>query len=359
MAGSAVVTGRQLAWPPEAHMLPSKERPSSCPDSPLAPAPRPSRARGLLERRGSSASLTIDLHPAQSSAPPPQSALLASASCRLTRARLRGCLSDVRALHAQFWEIPSNIPERPGLAGSGPKNRYRCVLPNEHSRVRLLHEPDPLAAYINANYVRGNAGEARAFVATQGPLPHTLHDFWTMVLQETASALVMITKLREKGRTKCEKYLPDHQQPRMEVADIQVRWLGSEQHRGFLVTQLEVRRGSQRLRLPHFWFTDWPDHKAPEDAAPLVAMAELAEESRMRGRGPAVVHCSAGIGRTGCFIAVALGMQQLRVEHAVDVLAIVCAMRQDRGGMVQTGEQYEFIHRALALFERSLPPEDA
>jgi receptor-type tyrosine-protein phosphatase R len=111
---------------------------------------------------------------------------------------------------------------------------------------------------------------------------------------------------------------------------MQVRWLGGEQQRGFLVTQLEVRRAGQRLRLPHFWFTDWPDHKTPEDTAPLVYMAEQVAAARARGRGSIVVHCSAGIGRTGCFIGVYLGMSQLRLERSVDVLATVCAMRQDR-----------------------------
>jgi len=95
-------------------------------------------------------------------------------------------------------------------------------LPNEHSRVRLLDEEDPLAAYINANYVRGCAGPEPAFVATQGPLPHTVRDFWAMVVQEEAAAVVMITKLREKGRPKCERYLPDQSEGRLNIADIQV-----------------------------------------------------------------------------------------------------------------------------------------
>ena len=91
--------------------------------------------------------------------------------------------------------------------------------------MRLAHEEDPLSAYINANYVRGNGhgGHEPAFVATQGPLPHTVHDFWAMVLQEAASAVVMITKLREKGRPKCERYLPDQTEGRLDVGDIQVR----------------------------------------------------------------------------------------------------------------------------------------
>jgi protein tyrosine phosphatase len=89
--------------------------------------------------------------------------------------------------------------------------------------VRLTHEEDPLSAYINANYVRGGyGGPEPAFVATQGPLPHTVHDFWAMVLQEAAAAVVMITKLREKGRPKCERYLPDPAEGRLDVGDIQV-----------------------------------------------------------------------------------------------------------------------------------------
>ncbi|KAF4523937.1 hypothetical protein B566_EDAN011191 [Ephemera danica] len=264
-------------------------------------------AKGLLERRGSSASLTIDLHPSQENLAvvtptkecSTQEFLLSAGNC-YSRGQLRGCLRDIGALHSEFWDIPSNIPEKTELAGSGTKNRYRSILPNEHSRVRLPEtEGDPLTGYINANY---------------GPLPHTLHDFWSMVVSERASAIVMITKLREKGRAKCEAYLPSGPGLPMVVSDI--------------------RRGEEtELSLRHFWFTDWPDHKTPEDAGPLVAMAKEACDSQ--SSGPVVVHCSAGIGRTGCFIALATGMRQ--------------------GGMVQTAEQYEFLHRALCLYERSLP----
>ncbi|GFR02223.1 receptor-type tyrosine-protein phosphatase R, partial [Trichonephila clavata] len=129
--------------------------------------PSPSRSpmrsgRGLLERRGSNASLTLDLNRSQENihcgTPPKECSaeeFLQSASKRLTRRQLRSALKDVKALHTEFWEIPMNHPEKVEIAGSGTKNRYKTILPNENTRVHLYEKSeDPLSSYINANYVR-------------------------------------------------------------------------------------------------------------------------------------------------------------------------------------------------------------
>ncbi|KAG8226410.1 hypothetical protein J437_LFUL012506 [Ladona fulva] len=339
------------------------------------------RARGLLERRGSSASLTIDLQP---SPPVTERAngccapvtptrecsteeYLLSAGNRLSRGQLRVCLKDPKALHAEFWEVPSNHPEHSGVAGSGTKNRYRSILPNERTRVNLSEKDnDPLSSYINANYVRGYDGEERAYIATQGPLPHTVTDFWDMVIQEHAPAIVMITKLREKGRPKCENYLPGEDGEGEEGSsvthgDITITVTKVIPKSGYTVRELLIKRGEEVYETTHFWYMGWPDHRTPPSAKPLVAMALEVESIRKKDDetpiGPVIVHCSAGIGRTGCFIALSIGMRQLVADANVDVLGTVCAMRYDRGGMIQTGEQYEFVHRALCLFERSLPDQ--
>ncbi|XP_046382949.1 tyrosine-protein phosphatase non-receptor type 7-like isoform X2 [Ischnura elegans] len=345
------------------------------------PEPIRVRARGLLERRGSSASLTIDLQPS-----PPVSErangccapvtptrecsteeFLLSAGNRLSRGQLRTCLRDPKALHNEFWEVPSNHPEHSGVAGSGTRNRYRSILPNERSRVKLSEKDnDPLTSYINANYVRGYDGEEKAYIATQGPLPHTVQDFWEMVLQEHVPAIVMITKLKEKGRPKCENYLPGEEGEgekgsTVTHGDITIIVRNVFLKAGYTVRELTLQRGEETYETLHFWYTGWPDHRTPPSAKPLVAMALEVETARHNSdgspKGPVVVHCSAGIGRTGCFIALSVGMRQLVADGNVDVLGTVCAMRYDRGGMVQTGEQYEFVHRALCLFERSLPDQ--
>lgn len=324
------------------------------------------RAKGLLERRGSNASLTIDLNPSQESLSTSTLSrdstnedYLLSAGNRMTRKQLRNCLKDPKTLHSEFWEIPMNHPEKVEIAGSGTKNRYRTILPNEHSRVKLEEiNDDPLSAYINANYIKGYDGEEKAYIATQGPMPHTINDFWKLMWNEKACIIVMITKLREKNKVKCEPYIPD---PYGKFGELDVNVLSITPRDGYVVRELCLKKGNQCHQLTHLWYTAWPDHKTPSNPKQLVAMAVEVESRRCsnnsRSKGPVVVHCSAGIGRTGCFIATSIGMQQLLEENMVDVLGIVCAMRQDRGGMVQTAEQYEFVHRTLCLFEQSLPDQ--
>ncbi|PSN56781.1 Receptor-type tyrosine-protein phosphatase R [Blattella germanica] len=323
------------------------------------------KAKGLLERRGSSASLTIDLHPGSqenlaSVVTPTRECTteeyLLSAGNVLSRGQLRSCLRDARALHKEFWDLPSNHPEKAEVAGSGTKNRYRSILPNERSR--------------------GYDGEEKAYIATQGPLPHTVSDFWTMVWAEHPPAIVMITKLWEKGRPKCEAYFPQGEPGSDEdsatYGDITAIVKNITHRDGYTIRELLVQRGGDSFTLMHFWYDTWPDHKTPPSARSLVAMAREVEAFRTNmvpeneenagsrpnaATSPVVVHCSAGIGRTGCFIAVSVGMMQLLEENKVDILGIVCQMRYDRGGMIQTAEQYEFVHRALCLFERSLPDQ--
>lgn len=327
------------------------------------------KTRGLLERRGSNASLTLDLNKAsQNGRVSPNGAkdrcldpYLRRASRRLSRAQLRACLSNVTALHSEFWDIPMNHPERAEIAGCGAKNRYRSILPNEHSRVRLLRGSAAAEEeYINANYLCGYGGAPRAYIATQGPLAHTVADFWAMVWQERAPVIVMITNLVEDAKVKCERYLPEVQGT---YGSFQVEVVRTTLRDGYTLRELVVQKqGEERSRrqVQHLWYTAWPDHRAPECPQQLLSLALEAERLRGRGprAGPIVVHCSAGIGRTGCFVASSIGIRQLREENSVDVLAIVCALRRDRGGMVQTAEQYEFVHRTLCLFERELPPKE-
>uniref|UniRef100_A0A131YY91 protein-tyrosine-phosphatase n=1 Tax=Rhipicephalus appendiculatus TaxID=34631 RepID=A0A131YY91_RHIAP len=333
-------------------------------DQGLSPTRSPLRrkTRRLLERRGSNASLTLDLNKAsQNGRISPnggkdrcQDPYLRRASRRLTRSQLQACLSNVTALHSEFWDIPMNHPERAEIAGCGAKNRYRSILPNEHSRVRLRHGVEE--EYINANYLSGYGGKPRAYIATQGPLAHTVADFWAMVWQERAPAIVMITNLVEDAKVKCEKYLPEG---RGVYGPFTVEVVQTSARDGYTLRELILQKSGEQRRVQHLWYTAWPDHRAPASPTQLLSLALEVEQLQARSPGPIVVHCSAGIGRTGCFVASSIGIRQLREENSVDVLAIVCALRRDRGGMVQTAEQYEFVHRTLCLFERELPRRDA
>ncbi|XP_023226972.1 receptor-type tyrosine-protein phosphatase R-like [Centruroides sculpturatus] len=274
----------------------------------------------------------------------------------MTRKQLRNCLKDVKALHAEFWEIPMNHPEKVEIPGSGTKNRYKTIMPNEKSRVLLSEDDgDPLSSYINANYIRGYDGEPKTYIATQGPMAHTVDDFWLMIWKEKVPIIVMITKLKEKNKVKCEPYIPDYYGC---YGGIEVKVMKVVPKDGYTIRELLLKHEEEMHQVLHFWYTAWPDHKAPSTAKQLLSMALEVEAFRRDNKvskGPTVVHCSAGIGRTGCFIATSIGIQQLWEENMVDVLGIVCALRLDRGGMVQTAEQYEFVHQALHLFEHSIP----
>ncbi|CAL7951746.1 unnamed protein product [Xylocopa violacea] len=323
------------------------------------PEPIRIKTKGLLERRGSSASLTIEL------APPPESPphivtptrectaeeFLLSAGNVLSRAQLRKAVSDPVSLHKEFWEVPLNLPEKLDICGSGVKNRYCSVLPNPQSRVILPGaSDDPLSSYINANYIRGYDGEDARYIATQGPLAHTVGDFWKMVWAEKSPAVVMMTKLHEAAKTKCEAYFPLDKNSRIQAGPFTIIANSIVSKEGYTVRDLELRYEGDRRHVQHYWYDSWPDHAVPQAVDTLVSLA--AEVNTIPG--PVVVHCSAGIGRTGCFIALATGMTQLLRDGNVDVLGILCQMRYDRGGMVQTAEQYEFVHRALCLYEQTL-----
>ncbi|XP_034191139.1 tyrosine-protein phosphatase non-receptor type 7 isoform X1 [Osmia lignaria lignaria] len=323
------------------------------------PEPIRIKAKRLLERRGSSASLTIEL------APPPESPphivtptrectaeeFLLSAGNVLSRTQLKKAISDPSSLHKEFWEVPLNLPDELDICGSGAKNRYCSVLPNPQSRVVLPgSSDDPLSSYINANYIRGYDGEDARYIATQGPLSHTVADFWKMVWADKVSVVVMITKLHEAAKTKCEAYFPQDKNGRVQAGNFTIIANSIDTRDGYTIRDLELRCEGERRHVQHYWYDSWPDHAVPQAADTLVSLA--AEVNSLPG--PVVVHCSAGIGRTGCFIALATGMTQLLRDGNVDVLGILCQMRYDRGGMVQTAEQYEFVHRALCLYEQTL-----
>ncbi|XP_057710651.1 tyrosine-protein phosphatase non-receptor type 5 isoform X2 [Corythoichthys intestinalis] len=373
---AAALPPPRLASPPEADPA------SSAAVEPVTsePRPRPSPFRmktptGLQERRGSNVSLVLDVSGAVAVTPPREEAAgeyLTAARRPLAPQQLRRAVRDARALHDEFSEIPMNFTDAKhvDVPDHGSKNRYKTILPSESASrseglapdvprsARLLVDPgsrvvlrtgrkdDPLGSYINANYIRGYRGDEKAFIATQGPMANTVDDFWLMAWQEAAPAIVMITKLKEKSE-KCVLYWPEK---RGVFGRVEVEVEAARECQHYTARGVTLKRGDTRRTLRHFWFTAWPDHKTPSATVPLLRLMEDVEAARRAAprAGPVIVHCSAGIGRTGCFIAASVGARQLAAEGAVDVLAITCQMRLDRGGMIQTAEQYEFVHHALS-----------
>ncbi|KAL4660245.1 receptor-type tyrosine-protein phosphatase R isoform X2 [Arapaima gigas] len=353
---------------------PAEPQSAPCPPAPetkptLSASPSPFRMKptaGLQERRGSNVSLVLDMsalgsvEPLSSGVAPARDSAaleyLQSARRLLSRQQLRNAMLNTQTLHAEFAEIPMNFvdPKELDIPTHGTKNRYRSILPNPHSRVILKAKNtyDPLSSYINANYIRGYLGNEKTYIATQGPMINTVNDFWLMAWQEDCPVIVMITKLKEKNE-KCVLYWPEKRgiYGKVEVLVDNVRECDH-----YTVRHLTLQQAGQSRNVKHYWYTSWPDHKTPDSAQPLLQLMAEVEEDRqaMGARGPVIVHCSAGIGRTGCFIATTIGCRQLQEEGAVDILGIVCQLRADRGGMIQTGEQYEFVHHALSLYESRL-----
>ncbi|XP_036856244.2 receptor-type tyrosine-protein phosphatase R isoform X3 [Manis javanica] len=334
----------------------------------VCPSPFKMKPIGLQERRGSNVSLTLDMSSlgnvepfAAISTPQEKVAMeyLQSASRVLTRSQLRDVVASSHLLQSEFMEIPMNFvdPKEIDIPRHGTKNRYKTILPNPLSRVclRPKNVNDSLSTYINANYIRGYSGQEKAFIATQGPMINTVNDFWQMVWQEDSPVIVMITKLKEKNE-KCVLYWPEK---RGIYGKVEVLVINVNECANYTIRNLVLKQGSHTQHVKHYWYTSWPDHKTPDSAQPLLQLMLEVEEDRLisMGRGPVVVHCSAGIGRTGCFIATSIGCRQLKEEGVVDALSIVCRLRVDRGGMVQTSEQYEFVHHALCLYENRLSAE--
>jgi receptor-type tyrosine-protein phosphatase R len=174
-----------------------------------------------------------------------------------------------------------------------------------------------------------------------------------MVVMTQSPVIVMLTNLEENNKSKCSPYFPvvgDNT-----FGDIRVVAIRSDRFNGYLVTELEIHWNDKKHKVCHFWYNSWPDHGIPESPVPLLQMLEHVNICRRPfPLDPVVVHCSAGIGRSGCFIGIDIGVKQLKEEGFVDLLKILCHIRQDRGGMIQTNEQYEFVHRALLLYEQEL-----
>ncbi|KAI1889868.1 hypothetical protein AGOR_G00167350 [Albula goreensis] len=321
---------------------------------------------GLQERRGSNVSLTLDMCTPGSTepyaamlSPREQSAqeYLQTASNVLTAPQLHSRALDDAALQAEFYETPMNFvdPKEYNFPGVVRKNRYKTILPNAHSRVCLkaVDEEDFLSTYINANYMRGYEGEEKVYIATQGPTVNTVTDFWRMVWQERSSIIVMITNIEEKNE-KCTEYWPEYtvSYEGIEITVDQV--IESDDYSLRIFT---VKCEGEERKLRQYWYTSWPDQKTPDKAPPLLELVLEVEEVRLQAppsSGPVIVHCSAGIGRTGCFIATTILCKQLKKEGVVDILKTTCQLRLDRGGMIQTAEQYQFVHHVLSLYDRQL-----
>ncbi|XP_067666941.1 uncharacterized protein [Haliotis asinina] len=228
------------------------------------------------------------------------------------------------------------------------KNRYSNILPYDHCRVKLSPIPNIRGSdYINASYINGY-GETRTFVATQGPYGDVIPDFWRMLWEIDASKIIMLTNCVENRKAKCEKYWPDFGQPGSDYGDAHVQCVAEEELMDYTVRTFSVHREAELPRkLKQYHFTAWPDKAVPQDIGTLVDFHRMVKIAPSTGKGAAVVHCSAGVGRTGTWIALDYLIQQAKAEGVVDVFECIVRLRHQRMDLIQTEEQYLFLHEAL------------
>ncbi|KAG1667651.1 hypothetical protein FOA52_004678 [Chlamydomonas sp. UWO 241] len=285
-------------------------------------------------------------------------------------------LGDVRQLDAEFLTVCkrdgtiARSAESSQLPENKPKNRYCNVLPFDQTRVELAAS-QPASSYINASHVAfnesGPGGVVCSYIAAQGPLTSTVADFWAMALQTRASAIVMLTNIIENKVSKCVAYFPPAIGQVINAGSVDVKCTAMAEvnsdvtMRAMQITGMGADGARASATVPHFHFHSWPDHGTPQESAAIRTLCDALPVDRA-GR-PVIVHCSAGIGRTGTFIAIDVVRMRLRalngvaekggawgaaeVQNALAIPELVHQLRQQRMGMVQTVDQYRFIYHAL------------
>ncbi|XP_054720691.1 uncharacterized protein LOC129230317 [Uloborus diversus] len=238
------------------------------------------------------------------------------------------------------------------------KNRYKDILPYNYTRVILSEYPGvPGSDFINANYIKGASGSL-AYIASQGPLPNTVVDFWRMIWECEIQVIVMACNERESGKYKCECYWPTDEEKK-QYGNISVEFVKWRQVcPDFLVRTLRARWEGEERVLCQFHYTTWPDHGVPRSVQPILELVRLMRDCQASEAVPILVHCSAGCGRTGtiCAIDFVWGLMRMgKLTKHFNLFNVIADMRRQRIAMVQTKEQYVLVHKAVSsLFEQQL-----
>ncbi|KAH7700949.1 Protein-tyrosine phosphatase containing protein [Aphelenchoides avenae] len=250
------------------------------------------------------------------------------------------------------------------------KNRYRNVVPYDHTRIQLVVDDDNTNGdYINANMIEILAdvpkyseftGLTNKYISTQGCLQNTIDDFWRMVWQENSRIIVMVTKEVERGRVKCCRYWPEvgEEQTFGPREDLCIRNMHEDEYEDYTARIFQLTKKGQEgtpRKIFHYQFMSWEDNGCPSDSvlAFLEEVNQCQAERIPEDAGPTVVHCSAGIGRTGTYIVLDILIRQIKrfgPQCSIDIPKTIRMVREQRATMVQTVEQYRFIYHAISSY---------
>ncbi|XP_061170712.1 receptor-type tyrosine-protein phosphatase alpha-like [Saccostrea echinata] len=233
-----------------------------------------------------------------------------------------------------------------------PKNRYTTTFPYDHSRVILKTSSSTENDYINANYIEESiilidTQSKQNYIATQGPKPKTVVDFWRLVWQECVSIIVCLTNLKEGNKIKCTQYWPNFND-RMQHGNLIIRNLEEKIYANYKTRRFKIHNNLERhdREVLMFHFTRWPDHGVPDPLSLVVFHLHVMKTSSKTGKYT-LVHCSAGIGRTGTYIALDALYREGERNARVNVPMYVRTMRKDRMNMIQGDDQYRCVYLAL------------
>ncbi|GFT58455.1 tyrosine-protein phosphatase non-receptor type 4 [Trichonephila clavipes] len=266
--------------------------------------------------------------------------------------KLQLSLEDRSALSA-FEKLNKKNPDEPmevaKLPENAPKNRYKDVLPYDNSRVILKEETN--GDYINASFVHmplPHPRKANEYIAAQGPLPQTCNDFWQLIWEQNCGIIVMVTPLKERNRVKCHQYWPDLYQTstynEMEVTCFSETSSSTCITRDFLISH---QKANEERHIIQLQYVNWPDHGVPVDATDFLEFVQQLRDLRRDVGGTVLVHCSAGVGRTGVLILMETALAYMDADEPIYPLELLKIMRNQRVMMVQTVVQYKFICEAL------------
>ncbi|KZC11346.1 60S ribosomal protein L10a [Dufourea novaeangliae] len=237
------------------------------------------------------------------------------------------------------------------LQANKKKNRYSNILPYDFSRVKLeVIDNDPNTDYINASFIRGYTGEDE-YIACQGPKEETTFDFWRMIEQYNINIIIMLTQLVEKGKEKCYQYFPTIRES-FRYENMTIKCTSELDYRSYTQRTLVLQKENKKRYIIHLHFKDWPDHDVPEDFDPMIHFCQIIRRNVLANKGYVIIHCSAGIGRTGTLIAIDILLQHLRDNRRLDVFGTVYRLRHHRINMVQKEEKLgneQSIQHSLCL----------